>query len=187
LVAGLLIAAGLGVRLIGMVHGWSTLTLDVMTPSAFETLGAGAWLAGWMESREDLPERLGSYMNVALAAGLALYACPPLFTELRRALLLTWLVAQAVWGIPGWIGQALESVPARALGRWSYAIYLSHNYFFAMFKARPHHLAGLSVYDSQAVMAFAATLAWSMACYHLLEKPLARPQPQWSVRAIISS
>jgi len=187
-----MIGIGLLFRIIGGLRDWTPVTMYVMTPGAFEALGAGAWMAAWMERREDAPERLGWWISAVGLAGLAFWGlrvgtsgttvgpvCSLLFTELSRALMLTWLIAQAVWGIPGWIGRMLESIPARAIGRWSYAIYLSHNFFFAMMKARPRHLPGLSIHDSQALLALAVTLIWSAACYHLLEKPLlARPPVQ---------
>jgi peptidoglycan/LPS O-acetylase OafA/YrhL len=186
----LMIGTGLLFRMIGGLREWSNVTMYVMTPGAFEALGAGAWLAVWMERREDAPERLGRWTSAVGLAGLVLWGlrigtvdtavgpvCSLLFTELSRSLMLTWVIAQAVWGIPGWIGGMLESAPARALGRWSYAIYLCHNFFFAMFKARPRHLPGLSIHDSQAVLALAVTLIWSAACYHLLEKPVLTPTP----------
>ena len=181
-----MIGTGLLFRLIGGLRGWSAITLDVMTPAAFEALGAGALLACWMETHEETPERCGCWISTVGLVGVLFWGLHLgtvgtiagrrswfMLTEMSRSFILTWVIAQAVWGIPGWIGRVLESVPARALGRWSYAIYLSHNFIFAMFKARPHHVLGLSVHDSQAVLALLVTLTWSMACYHWLEKPLA--------------
>lgn len=176
-----MIALGILTHWIAGIVGWSDLVIDVSTPSAFGALGVGACLTCWMEGREAVPDRFGMWISAVGLAGACFWGidlmgghwCRLLFTEFSRSLLLVWIVAQAVWGIPGWIGTFLESFPARELGRWSYAIYLSHNFIFAMFKARPHHVFGLSMYDSQAVLALAVTLAWSAACYYLLEKPIA--------------
>ena len=40
-----LVLTGLLVRALAVVSGCSKLTIDIMTPGAFETLGMGAWLA----------------------------------------------------------------------------------------------------------------------------------------------
>jgi len=176
-----MIALGILFHWVAGLADWTDLTIDVSTPAAFGALGIGACLTCWMDDREATPDRFGAWISTVGLAGVFLcgidfvggHWCRLLFTEFSRSLMLAWLVAQAVWGIPGWIGAFLESSPARALGRWSYAIYLSHNFIFAMFKARPHHVIGLSVYDSQAVLALGVTVVWSMVCYHLLEKPLA--------------
>jgi len=179
-----LIGAGILFRLAAGIRGWSSLAIDVMTPGAFEALGSGAALACWMEHRENQPRRMEAPLFATGAAGFALwllraatahtaagYSYSLLFTELSRSWMLTWLIAQAVWGIPGWIGAALESAPSRFLGALSYAIYASHNFIFAIFQARPHHLGRLSIHDSQAVLALAATLAASFLLYECVEKP----------------
>jgi peptidoglycan/LPS O-acetylase OafA/YrhL len=183
--SAVMIGAGLLFRFIAGIAGVSDLAINILTPTAFETLGAGALLAVWMQGREDAPERLGRWISMlgifgaaawTLQAVVAKTPSGPWFhlmlIEFSRGLVLAWVVAQAVWGIPGCIGVFLESAPARAIGRWSYGIFLSHNFFMAIFCARPHHLPLLSLHGSQVALALAATFAWSFACYHLLEKPL---------------
>jgi len=192
-----MIACGLIFRVCCLVFGWSEITRNVMTFTAFESLGSGAVLATWMASREDEPSRLARPLTAVAVAGFVLWvphAIFPehtdfgftyiiLFTELSRALLLTWLVAQAVWGIPGAVGKFLQCVPMRALGLWSYGIYLSHNFFLGIFRSNTHHLGSLSVYDSEALIALGATLVWSAAAYYWLERPLGRLAARWSQKS----
>jgi peptidoglycan/LPS O-acetylase OafA/YrhL len=181
-----MVAVGVLFRLLGWFQGWSSLTTSVLTPTAFESLGCGAWLATWMETREDRPERAHPVISAIGIVGLLLwlpeliwaeestpgYVVHLLLTELSRAFLLTWLIAQSVWGIPGWIGSLLQSAPARLLGAWSYGIYLSHNFFLGIYRRVPHHVGSLSLYDSQASLALLTTVAWSAALYYLMERPL---------------
>lgn len=152
--------------------GWPKLTIDLLTTDAFESLGAGSFLACSEESG-SLMGALGLILTVirfacrGSAAGgwLSLTG-----TELSRSLLLAWLIACGVRGIHGWAGRWLESTPGRALGHWSFAVYLSHNFVMCL------TVAELGGQVSEAILPFIAlslTLGWSMAAYHLIEKPLA--------------
>jgi peptidoglycan/LPS O-acetylase OafA/YrhL len=180
-----MVVLGTFTRFFGGLAGWTPMTIDFMTPGSFETLGMGALLACWMREREETPERTSRWITSIGLAGLLLAGLPwtmpsensrhwiMLFsTELSRAFLLTWIIGQAVWGFPGWIGEALQSTPARALGNWSYGIYLSHNFFMGGFKVAGKPWGGLSLHLTQVIGASLATLLWSIACYAYFEKPL---------------
>jgi peptidoglycan/LPS O-acetylase OafA/YrhL len=79
-------------------------------------------------------------------------------TELWRSLLLTWLIAEAVYGLPGWTGRWLASTPARTLGLWSYAIYLSHNFIRCGVGACA---TGRNIPAAEPFLALLLTLVWS--------------------------
>ena len=151
--------------------GWSTLTIDIMTPGAFESLGMGAWLACTMAQNPGTkPEASGVRLLGIAGLGLAgpeialLGTLPGTWlsltgTELWRSLLLTGLIAGAVsGGLPGWIERGLASVPAQALGLWSYAIYLSHNFIRCGVGACAN---GRLVATAEPFLALFLTLAWS--------------------------
>ncbi|HVO33598.1 MAG TPA: acyltransferase [Elusimicrobiota bacterium] len=180
-----LVAAGVGFRILAGLSGWSHLTIDILTPGAFETLGAGACLAFWMERRESESDRCSAALVTALCTGAALLVVVAaakgtsfgfwtelVGTELGRALILAFVVAQAAWGIPGWVGRALQSVVLRSLGFWSYGIYLSHNFFYAVAKANGWKFVGLSAQNTQSLAALGFTLGYSYVCFELFEKPL---------------
>lgn len=165
-----LVLTGLLTRSLAVTLGWSKLTMDIMTPGAFETLGMGAWLAGKMAqnpgrgSTEPLVTILGAAgvvllgLEWALAGSLTGTWLSLSGTELWRSLLLTALVAQSVAGLPGLIGRWLGSTPARTLGRWSYAIYLSHNFIRCGVGAC---LNGRITPAAEPFLALALTLVWS--------------------------
>jgi len=151
--------------------GCSKLTIDLLTPDAFEALGAGSFLA----CSEQSGFLLGS---TGLILTILRLVCRTTNvgdwfsltgTELSRSLMLAWLIAAGVRGIRGWIGRGLESAPARALGKWSFAIYLSHNFVMCGTVATMGR-SGLE--NSIPFIALGLTLAWSMAVYNLIEKPL---------------
>ena len=181
-----LVGGGILFRVLSWIYAYTPMTINSLTPTAFEALGMGSALGVWLQGREETPARFSPWMMGVGLIGLILwipgffisgeegpgYVYLLLTLESARALVLTWLIAQAVWGIPGWLGASLGSAPARVAGAWSYGIYLSHNFFFGMFRAAPHKLPFLSGYDSQAALALLATVAWAAAGYHFLEKPL---------------
>ena len=137
-----MILLGIIFRGLAGLYAWPSIIFDVATPSAFEAMGCGAVLSLWMTLRENTPARSALWISLLGLSGLLLLLLRIIFqgtrpgdllslltTELDRSLLITWVIAQAVWGIPGPIGRVLESAPARALGAWSYAIYICHNFF----------------------------------------------------------
>jgi len=169
------IAIGLMSRTLTGILGGSKLTMDLLTPHAFECLGTGALLA----TSENWALALGiSGLALLLArilptgpvyeSWLALTA-----TELSRAFVLGSLVIWGTHGLPGWSGRLLESPTARALGRWSYAIYLSHNYALcAVTAAFAPHLSLFWIPWAAAGL----TLGWSAAAYQWIEHPF----QEWS-------
>ncbi len=180
-----MIATGLFFRALAGALGWSNLTIDVMTPGVFEALGCGALLADRLESCEEIPQR-GALAWMGLL-GLAFIILRPVLestpygvweslmtTEWSRSLLIAWLLAQAVWGLPGWLGRVLQSTVARALGAWSYSVYISHNFIYGAFKAWGGCIAPLDPHNTQALLALAVTLVYSGLCYRYIEKPLAQ-------------
>jgi peptidoglycan/LPS O-acetylase OafA/YrhL len=172
-----LIAAGIGFRAIAGLQGWSNIAIDVMTPGAFETLGMGAWLAVEQQRRPDTDWSRDTGLRWIALCGLILVALRTVVwggtpvgdwlslvaTELPRALLLGWLVAQAIHGIPGPLGQLLQNTQMRLLGQASFGIYLTHNFF----------LAGLGIRTdtAEAIFALAITIAWALFCYTAIERP----------------
>jgi len=169
-----LVLTGLLVRSLAVGLGWSTLTIDIMTPGAFESLGMGAWLASTMaknlgqEPDVSCPRFLGIAGLCLIGLEIVLAGSLPgkwLFltgTELGRSLLLTWLIAEAIAGLPGMIGRGLESAPAQAFGVWSYAIYLSHNFIRCGVGAC---VKGRLAPATEPFLALFGTLAWSaFAC-----------------------
>jgi peptidoglycan/LPS O-acetylase OafA/YrhL len=178
-----LMALGVFFRILAGILGWNDLTIDVMTPGAFETLGAGALLAfspgRWvpvigLAGAGLLGARMwasGSYLGPAVSL---------LVNELGRGLVLAWVVAKATGGIPGWIGRMLESRLARELGFYSYGMFLSHNFFYAAAHRRPWTTWGWPE-PALVGVALALTLLWSAVLYYGFERPLTeisrRPAP----------
>ena len=151
--------------------GWSKLTIDLLTPGAFEALGAGSFLA----CSEGAGLLLGLTGLILAAVRIACHSASGgdwlslTGTELFRSLLLAWLIASGIRGIPGWIGRCLGSTPARALGHWSFAIYLSHNFILCGIAAEMSNRVPGAIIP---FLALGVSLAWSMAAYQFIEKPL---------------
>jgi len=163
-----LILIGLFARSLAVVGGWPTFTIDIMTPGAFEALGMGAWLASCPPAGRFRVSLLGIAGLCLLGLRMALEGSLPgtwlslTGTELWRSLILIWLIAQSIAGLPGWLGRALDSAPAQALGNWSYAIYLSHNFIRCGVGACVRGRLAPAV---EPILALLATLAWSaFAC-----------------------
>src|SRR6185437_11818018 len=97
-----MIGAGLLFRFLAARYGLSNVAFDVLTPGSFESLGCGALLAGWMACLETEAPPWGGFFSLFL-------------TELSRSLLLTWVIARMVWGIPGPLGAFFQSHPMRTL------------------------------------------------------------------------
>lgn len=176
-----MIGLGLLFRMACLLFGWSSLTVDLMTPTAFESLGCGALLASWVP--EDPAPQTNQAIRFAgvigavlwgirsIALGTRFEALSTLFlTELSRSCLVLWIIAQMVHGLPGFLGKFLELAPMRMLGAWSYCIYLSHNYFLG-FCSGTYRWGPLSVRHTQTLRALLLTLIWSALCYSFFEKP----------------
>jgi len=179
-----LIAAGMAFRAIAGSQGWSNITIDVMTPGAFETLGMGAWLAVEQLRRPETDWSRDMGLRLLALGGLTLIALRSVVfagtemgdwlslvsTELARAMLLGWFVAQAIHGIPGPLGHILQNRHVRLLGQASFGIYLTHNFFLSGL--------GLRTDTAEALIAFAATILWALFCYTTFERPyLIRQRP----------
>jgi peptidoglycan/LPS O-acetylase OafA/YrhL len=183
-----LIGIGILARVIAGWKGWAPITVDLMTPGAFEALGLGACLPWFLENRAEESARNARCLTALGLTGLILCGLTAvvttgeigrwvmlLGTELGRSLVLLWLIAQAVLGLPGWIGSALESSPAQALGRWSFAIFLCHN----MAKEEVAAFYGDRLPLTQPYIALAVTLIWSAVAYHVIEKPTSERRHTW--------
>jgi peptidoglycan/LPS O-acetylase OafA/YrhL len=181
-----LISTGLFFRVTAGLAGWTDITIDVMTPGAFETLGMGAWLAFWQQNESWNPrqDRRLHLMGALGIVGSALIVLLPihafkenlalLFTELSRALFLGWLVAQALPGLPGLVGRSLQSGPARLIGQASFGIYLTHNFFLSVIPFWGWSIGPIPAHIVQSSSAFLATLTWAIGCYFLIERPFLR-------------
>ena len=180
-----LVLTGLLARAIVVALGCSKLTIDIMTPGAFESLGMGAWLACRMavssEQELGVPRvRLLGIIGLCLL-GLAVILAGSMpgrwlsltGKELWRSLLLVWLVAEAVIGLPGLIGRWLQSAPAHALGLWSYAIYLSHNFILCGVGTVAN---GRMNPAAEPFLALFITLAWSAFACRVVAR--VRPLPE---------
>jgi peptidoglycan/LPS O-acetylase OafA/YrhL len=196
--AGMLIGGGLIFRLHGGLNGYSDIALAILTPAAFEALGIGAVVACWRRDLEtsaaEAPAtkrwwlRLGFLSVTGLllvgarvgAVGTTSGWLNLLLTALSRAALLGALVGAATVGIPSPIGRLLESTIAIRVARYSFGIYLSHNFLYATVKTYGLWFPGIPLTYAQPLIAFVATLAVAALGYHtvearLLQRPGARP------------
>jgi peptidoglycan/LPS O-acetylase OafA/YrhL len=188
----LLILSGLLYRLIGQFCEFSDVALAVGTPAAFETLGAGALLACWRQEADQAkaPHRDWIWLqrlSLSAIAGLALMVLHSvssgitsdylglLTTALNRALVLIAVVGAAVYGFPGLVGRLLASPLARELSRYSFGIYLWHNFAFAGIKRWNMMIPGVPDAYAQPLLAFLVTLALAAAGYHWIEQRLLAP------------
>ena len=168
---------GLAFRLGIHWAGWNAIAVNVLTPTAFEPFGIGAFLA-WIEftRNEDF-----SSIHKALAVGLVLMpaalwlswkhsgsSAHILMSSLAWGPLFFWLVAGASRGFRGWCGRALQSSPVVYVGKLSYGIYLMHNLVFSQVPPRwDRAYPGL-----RGIIALGVTLMLSAISYEFLEKPV---------------
>ena len=153
----------------------------VLTPSAFDCLGAGALLA-LGKSRLCLPTRPLLWVTAACGIGLALvvsvwhlrttYLIAP---ETLGAGVFAWVVWRASAGFGGAAKRVLEWAPVMYLGRISYGFYLIHNFAFAIFAwaALNFGLQPLAIRGRVLIpFEFAITLGLAAASWHFMEKPI---------------
>jgi len=169
--------SGLAFRLGIHAAGWNDIAVNVLTPTAFEPFGIGAFLA-WIEFTHH--ENF-SVIRRALRAGLLLmpmalwlaYSRPGsalqmVVSSLAWGPLFFWLVAGSARGFRGIGGRVLQSMPLVYFGKLSYGIYLMHNLVYSQIHPRWDGVfPGL-----RGLIALGVTLLLSGMSYEFLEAPV---------------
>jgi peptidoglycan/LPS O-acetylase OafA/YrhL len=119
----------------------SDATAWVLTPAAFDALGAGALIqalerTGCLEGRSRaIIELAGAVAAIYIAGGLVFglpYALDYVSGQFLMIAAGAALVAKTVRGVGGLPGAILNFAPLRALGRISYGLYLYHLFVLAL-------------------------------------------------------
>lgn len=155
----------------------------VLTPAAFDALGAGALLAA-LEASDRLTDGLRWRLAIAAAVALALFSLTSqqaslaginfVFGDFLMVVPLAAVVAWAGAGAKGLIGRLAASSVVRYLGRISYGIYLYHFpalaavFLFCEYAALQLPPLG----PIRFVIASVVTVAIAATSWHLLEQPL---------------
>lgn len=168
----------------------------VLTPAAFDALGAGGLLAAIEASgrlTNELQWRLAIASIVAVAVLVSLTLQPAMFTNFNFVvgdfLAVVPLVAVVSWasvGAKGLIGRMAENSVVRNLGRISYGIYLYH------FPALAAVFLFCGYYDLQIpalgpirfVIASLVTVGVATVSWFLLEQPLNRLKARLSYATV---
>ncbi|MFA5975143.1 MAG: acyltransferase [Elusimicrobiota bacterium] len=153
-----LVALGLLIRTIGGFFDWPKIALDIMTPGAFETFGAGALLAAWRNRKSIELFGLGGlgliFLRQVFAGSLFGNGFSLMTTELSRALILLWVTDRVLNERADGFQSFLSWRPLVELGHRSFGIYLSHAYWLtAAFRYSEGNVSR--------ILAFSLTLVWA--------------------------
>ncbi len=178
------ILAGILFRLAILSTPWSDSRAVpwVLTPAAFDALGAGALLALAVQAGQRLEPWCRAALPALVAWGVTDHAVrlgwlpdslyiTYVLQDLVTTIAFAGLVARSHRNRPDGLGRVLSSAPLVGLGRISYGIYLYHLPILAGLLAMiPHLVAGPRRFG----IATAVTLVVALASWTFLERPILR-------------
>jgi peptidoglycan/LPS O-acetylase OafA/YrhL len=190
-ICGVVIVAGLALRISLALGGVSELSISVLTPCRIDTLCVGGLLAilcrreGWAEAlvRRAGRAALGvAGVTIALSAYCALAKTGlPVLHQVRNTLYALFFGALALLSLqpePGMVARALQSRVLRFFGKYSYGLYVYHGiltWYLIEFRGERWFDAAFGNHwvamFAKAIFGVAFSLVVAMVSYEVLEKP----------------
>jgi len=165
----------------------------IFTPSALDSLGAGALLA-LFHYEQPLRTRLPVLMKWFLIAGLGILTLTTVlyrynrgyrvlysFLSLGISFVFVVLIEKTARGFQGQAKTVLENPAVVYVGKISYGLYVYHNFMLAMVLDYLLAQTAMPDYRLVAVLSTVFTFAAAIVSWHLIERPLAQLKNRFSV------